>query len=269
MLKLKPRRCANTPRRDQPATARLMSEILAEYGLIRVEDGRWVFPDGSVRVTPGGKPSVYDVVRVLGKQKSPHRVFQRFLDQNPDYTHALEEYKFLGRGQRVTPVLRSITDLPYLIEYTQLHTKSSRSGLSFYNKPKPLTERNLQAAIVEYLKECGEHPKEYVKCSYGVADIITERSVIEVKEVNGWKSALGQVIVYNKEFRLMPEIAIFGKGDFKSIMEVCTDLAVICCCYPSDSDLTEAMLINKGCWTYSNFEEVQHCIEVSSIAKYN
>lgn len=246
-----------------------MSEILAEYGLIRAEEGRWIFPEGSVRVTPEGSPSVFDLLRVLAGKKNPRCSFKEFLSQNPESSNCIVKYKFPGRGQQLTPVLLDLNYIPYLIDYNLIYSRASRSLILKYNNPKPLTEKNLQSAIVEYLKECNESPREYVRCFYGVADIVTENTVIEVKDANNWKAAVGQVLLYNKCFNLTPEIAVFGKGNFELIMRACTELCIACCCYPSDSDLTRAMLENTGCWTYSNYEKVKHSIQVKHIARYN
>ena len=62
--------------------------------------------DGSIRVTPDGKPSVFDMIRVLGGLKAPHKAWERLCEAHSEVLSGCQNFKFPGRGQRLTPVAR-------------------------------------------------------------------------------------------------------------------------------------------------------------------
>lgn len=64
----------------------------------------WESKAGSIRVTPTGQPSVFDMIRVLGGQKNPHQVWMRLAEAHPEVVPICENFRFPGRGQRQTPV---------------------------------------------------------------------------------------------------------------------------------------------------------------------
>lgn len=64
----------------------------------------WESEAGSIRVTPQGQPSVFDMIRVLGGQKAPHKVWERLIQTNPEVLTICQNFRFPGRGQRDTPI---------------------------------------------------------------------------------------------------------------------------------------------------------------------
>lgn len=229
----------------------------------------WSCDDGQIRVTPYGQPSIFDMIRVLGGQKHPYQVWERAKKALPEAASWVEYHHFPGRGQRPTPVLLDLTKADEVLELTRIWAKSSPKRIGNLIAPVSITERNIHRAVFQYLEECGDNPREYVACRSGIADIVTDHTVIEVKDASLWKAAIGQAIVYGHELEKYPEVALFGKADFARILEVATELSIACSCYPSDSSLTQAMLQNTGAATFDNIAAVTRHISARTIARRN
>ena len=60
--------------------------------------------DAAIRRTPNGKCSVYDLITVVGGQKNPWDAWKRLSERYPEVLGKCEDFKFLGRGQRETPI---------------------------------------------------------------------------------------------------------------------------------------------------------------------
>lgn len=229
----------------------------------------WTCDDGSIRVTAAGQPSVFDMIKVLGGQKNPRRAWADLIETHPEVVDWVGLYKFPGRGQRYTPILSAIEKAEELVAMAKLWTTHEPTTFNNLIYPRALTERNLQQVIVDYLKECGEHPQEYVRCTAGIADIVTTYTVIEVKCVSLWKAAIGQALVYSRVFQLFPEVALYGRGNFPLVLETCTSMGIACSCYPSDSSLTAGMLKGLGAPTYDNLDDIGHGLKTARMAVLN
>lgn len=59
---------------------------------------------GEIRVTPDEQYSVFDVVEVIGGKKNPHQAWEGLTATYPEVLQKVENFKFPGRGQRLTPV---------------------------------------------------------------------------------------------------------------------------------------------------------------------
>jgi hypothetical protein len=70
----------------------------------------WSYEGATIRVTPTGQPSVFDMIRVLGGQKNPRDVWERLTESHPEVVGKCDNLKFPGRGQRETPVARTKED---------------------------------------------------------------------------------------------------------------------------------------------------------------
>lgn len=77
--------------------------------------GRWISDDGEIRITPQGQPSVFDMIKVLGGQKAPHKVWERLTETHPEVLTKCQHLKFPGPGQRDTPVARTKEDAFYIL----------------------------------------------------------------------------------------------------------------------------------------------------------
>ena len=60
--------------------------------------------NAEIRRTPDGRASVYDLIEVVGQQKSPRKVWQRLKVSHPEVVTKCHDFKFSGRGQQETPV---------------------------------------------------------------------------------------------------------------------------------------------------------------------
>lgn len=66
----------------------------------------WTCDDGSIRVTSAGQPSVFDMIKILGGQKDPHKCWKRLSEAHPEVRTKCLNFRFTGRGQRDTPVAK-------------------------------------------------------------------------------------------------------------------------------------------------------------------
>jgi len=67
----------------------------------------WTCDSGQIRVTPEGQPSVFDMLKTLGGQKSPWKCWDRLVEAHPEVLAKCQDFRFTGQGQRVTPVAKS------------------------------------------------------------------------------------------------------------------------------------------------------------------
>jgi hypothetical protein len=77
--------------------------------------GIWTCEQGQIRVTDQGQPSVFDMIRVLGGQKAPHKAWERLTESHPEVLTKCQHLLFPGPGQRQTPVARTKEDAYYIL----------------------------------------------------------------------------------------------------------------------------------------------------------
>lgn len=75
----------------------------------------WSCDDGTIRVTPEGQPSVFDMIKVLGGQKNPRDVWMRLAEGHPEVVGKTDNLKFPGPGQRETPVAKDKESAYYIL----------------------------------------------------------------------------------------------------------------------------------------------------------
>lgn len=124
-------------------------------------------------------------------------------------------------------------------EKRRLQKEKNRIRRTRYERAK--TERETQRRRKRKLEtqqfKCPEEQVQYslwqrlggqleVSCDAGRIDLLTEEEVIEVKHIQNWKSALGQVLSYAHYFPThRPRIHLFGEenpADLSKIKQVCT-----------------------------------------------
>jgi hypothetical protein len=57
-----------------------------------------------IRKTEDGRFSVFDLIRIAGGQKAPHKAWERLKESYPELLTKCQNFKFEGKGQRLTPV---------------------------------------------------------------------------------------------------------------------------------------------------------------------
>ena len=75
-----------------------------------IKAGTWICDHGDIRVSSAGQPSVFDMIRVLGAQKAPHKAWERLVDTHPEVLTKCQNLQFPGAGQRETPVAKTKED---------------------------------------------------------------------------------------------------------------------------------------------------------------
>lgn len=60
--------------------------------------------NGEVRFTPDGRVSVYDAIAFVTGSKNPYSDWKRLQESYPEVLAKCEDFKFPGKGQRLTPV---------------------------------------------------------------------------------------------------------------------------------------------------------------------
>lgn len=66
----------------------------------------WTCDDGSIRITPEGQPSVFDMIKTLGGRKNPTATWDRLVSAYPEVALKTDNFQFPGQGQRNTPVAK-------------------------------------------------------------------------------------------------------------------------------------------------------------------
>jgi len=209
------------------------------------------FADSGIRITDDGRFSVLDVIKFCGK-KNPAQVWSGDNRQNgltskySEVAQRCDSFKFPGRGQQFTPVankenilciigllpgallLQGFESLSKVLaitkdEYSQFlfrfPQKAKRPSRFVLEKDVQLSLQALIGGILE------------VKTPAGDIDLLTADQVIEVKRVNDWKSALGQILVYGKYYPShQKRIHLFGETQtsyLELIRSHCSTLNVI------------------------------------------
>jgi hypothetical protein len=96
-----------------------------------------------IRITPDGKTSVFDFIRVVGGSSQPRKVFQRLAEQYPEAVTLCHSFKFSGRGQQLTPVvdkegiLQILGLLPGAVG-KKYRAEAAKLVLAFYEAPEEL-----------------------------------------------------------------------------------------------------------------------------------
>lgn len=75
----------------------------------------WSCDDGEIRMTSSGQASIFDIIRVLGGQKSPHKVWERLCESHAEVLTKCQNFRFPGQGQRETPVAKTKEDVFYIL----------------------------------------------------------------------------------------------------------------------------------------------------------
>lgn len=224
----------------------------------------WSCGDGTIRVTPEGQPSVFDMIKVLGGRKSPCQAWKRLIKQEPQVAGWIRYHKFPGPGQRPTPVLAATERFAEFKELACVPPYQKKIRIFRSLGATCINEPNVQAGYAMFLGECGP-VKQYVPCDSGVIDILTEQTVLEVKHASLWKAAIGQAIAYATDLNLFPEIALFGDFDYGPVLRKCTSLQIGCYgLITSNGDATR-FIHGHGAPSYSNHEEI---IDIRQRMKY-
>lgn len=205
-----------------------------------------------IRVTEDGRYSVYDVIKFCGK-KNPRQVWEELCETFPSLLDVVAMYKFPGQGQRQTPVLEQKI-CNWMIDFLKGKYHAEASVLV---KGCNIGEANFRDALARFYKECGESVRTEVSTGSGVADIVTNTTVIEVKQLSGWKHAIGQAIAYSLDLGLYPEVALYGdivanKADH--VMHACTQAQIACSIWDTRNGDAFAFTLDMGFATLSNLE---------------
>lgn len=206
----------------------------------------WESDNGVIRVTSEGQPSVFDIIKVLGGLKNPRKTWERLIKTHPEIITWIQYYKFKGPGQRETPILASSDKINLFKEFVLSGTSQKKKiKHKKYFSGVPITEKTVQEAYVSLLRSNRFNVKEYVSCSSGIADIVYGYHVVEVKEIQSWKAAIGQAIIYSFDLGLKPEIFLFGKSlNIKNIIYTCETFGIDCCFVDSKNNSLNSFVQN-------------------------
>jgi len=204
--------------------------------IVRFDD----FVDSGIRVTDDGRFSVLDVIKFCGK-KNPSSVWggderrNGLIGRYPELSHKVDNFKFPGRGQQFTPVanreniLYIIGLLPGALSLPEFELLSKALEITkdehvqfllrFPQKsrrPPDISEKDVQLSLQASIGGTLE-----VRTLAGDIDLLTADEIIEVKQVKGWKSALGQVLVYGQYYPShQKRIHLFGESQESYLLMV-------------------------------------------------
>ena len=204
----------------------------------------------NVRVNSDDQISIYDVIEHITKQARRNciRTWLDYKKANPELTQ-IGSFRFKGRGQNDTPVadweliLKIILNLPgkragafrnkcakslakHLMPKSWSVEKKVKNLSEFFNNlPPELNSSNNnpeELVVIELQREWGG--RREAECGVGFIDLLTSDKIVEVKQINNWKHAIGQVNCYGMYFpNHQKTIVLFGEGciDKKIIEQTC------------------------------------------------
>lgn len=178
--------------------------------------GLLTFEEGEIRLTPTGQPSVFDMIKVLGGQKSPHKVWSRLTESHPEVWTKCQNLKFPGPGQRETPVARTKEDAYYILGLLpgavgrKYRTEAAKLFVAFLDDPaklvNQLTERltedetewlearlnakRTRHTFTDQLKDFGVVREGYGRCTNAIYRPILGSDAKTLKEQAARKSHL-------------------------------------------------------------------------------
>lgn len=150
--------------------------------------------------------------KIADNQKAPHNIFEHYIGQN--YVNkSIIPYQL---------VIRILTYFYYKGKSTEdgckivgIYVEVNKTVVQNFEKDllkekKP--EKRLQIKLAKELNGVMEVPTEA-----GRIDLLTPTEIIEIKQINQWKSALGQILVYGCYYPShRKRIYLFGVGDCHS-----------------------------------------------------
>jgi hypothetical protein len=80
-----------------------------------LEISQWISDDGTIRIGPGGQPSIFDMIKVLGGSSNPRRDWARIAESHPEVVPKVYNLLFPGPGQRETPVAKDRESAYYIL----------------------------------------------------------------------------------------------------------------------------------------------------------
>lgn len=113
----------------------------------------------------------------------------------------------------------------YAFEAGRYCNHKARQAITYFNKHKtfdgfiysevdsglPSPEKRVKASVLRKIGNMS-NPVIEVNTPVGKIDILTDKEIIEVKRVSGWKSAVGQILVYGYYYpNHQKRIHLFGK----------------------------------------------------------
>jgi hypothetical protein len=123
-----------------------------------IKAGTWICDHGDIRVSPDGQPSVFDMIRVLGGQKAPHKAWERLVESHPEVLTKCQNLQFPGAGQRETPVASTKEDAYYILGLLpgavgkQYREDAAKLFVTFLDKPEKVAYLALDRLSDEELR---------------------------------------------------------------------------------------------------------------------
>lgn len=154
----------------------LICDILADKTIRRVDD----------------YISIFDIMKRIGVA-NPRNNWISLYKTGLDYMM----YKFCGQGQRTTACIK-VSMIDELLRRCQ-SSKSFKKTLGLGDDTLAEGGRKLvrEEFVRDHVAECHHGTKEIIIENVGRIDVLTSKSIIEVKKVNLWMAAIGQLIVYS------------------------------------------------------------------------
>ena len=193
--------------------------IIAKIDLGFVKFDGLMLPDGSYAIAV---PQIARLVSISNHQAS--RDFKTLLGMQFQFNKVQSEL-------HSTPVnILTIPEFEQLLRVLAVNgNETARTLLGFPQKtrrPSRKLEKDIQLSLQASIGGIAE-----VKTVAGDIDLLTADQIIEVKDVKGWKSALGQIIVYGKYYPShQKRIHLFGETQtsyLELIRSHCSPLNVI------------------------------------------
>lgn len=229
------------------------------------------FENSEIRVTEDGRYSVLDAIKFCSGVKDIQRINRAWKQLCIDFPSLslCPFHKFDGRSKTETPVL-NFEEIVLLVR--QIRESAKQQNPVFVKSSQCAAEFAFRDALRDFYIECEENVVTEYRCDAGIADIVTDTTVVEVKAIYNWKSAIGQCVVYASCLNRFPEVAFYGcskKDNFNKILDYCTKLNVACSIWDTANGDAFAFLYGQGSWTVTNQDVLAERMLANSAASMN
>ena len=128
--------------------------------------------------------------------------------------YRLKDHKLLSLGELKTKIFQ--------VYNIVIDSETLQNTLDRYSKENDTFEKTIRDRLALELNGRIE-----VKTDVGYIDVLTSTKIIEIKQGNDWKAAIGQIISYGSYFPdRKKRIHLFGdmaKGSFDKILKMCKE----------------------------------------------
>lgn len=113
-------------------------------------------------------------------------------------------------------------------------------------------KQKVRRALATSMRVGGQSVRTHVLCDRGKIDIVTREVAVQVGHASRWRETSGIAMICSGELGLRAGIALYGDADYMDILRHCTELNVVCQCFPKEGGHLKALLEVEVCSALTN-----------------